>query len=147
MPSNRSLILSTDGIAFGNVQTMSTLPAASSAAGEVFFVSDAPGTALVVSDGTTWRPFARGVQGIKQAITSTDGTITVNFSPGFAAAPTIGVELQDVSGGQGTLTVKITALSTTSVSLQVNRMYNIAGILTLTTANTAGVIVHVTAVP
>lgn len=108
-----------------------SLPTASSCPGYMVYCSNAPGgAALVLSDGTTWRTFARGLQSFI-ATTDASGNATWAFSPAFAAAPVMGFMVENT--GSQPYSCEITAISATSVTIKVRQAQTLPAVLTLLT--------------
>ena len=131
------------------------LPAAADNTGVLMFCPDAPGGgSLVVSDGSTWRAFARGYQS-KIVTADANGAFTWTFTPAFPAGtlPVVGYMVQQASSNQPVV-VEITSLDNTQVTIKARRSQtmlttSLSALLPFDVfgANASGAIVHLRAGP
>lgn len=129
-----------------------SLPTASTETGSVFYCSDGPGgPALWLSDGTYWRPFARGIQRFI-GTTNSSGQVVWTFGTPFTAKPCLNFMIENTATSG--MMAEIAGFTQagglyTSVTVQVksspSSLAGILGTILNVQAVGAGVVVHLSA--
>lgn len=131
-----------------------SLPLASDYPSSVVSCPDAPGGAsLLFSDGSYWRPFARGQQS-KRVTTGAGGVVTWTFATPFPAGVTPVCNYMVENTGAQPMSVEITAISNAAVTIKLKQARSLPATLTLLTAlvnfdifggtGVSGITVHLT---
>lgn len=105
---------------------------------------DTGNTGAAGAPGATGPSGALGIQRTR-GVTSSAGTYTWTFVTAFGANPIITATPENNAAGES-VDVKITALSTTSVTVQVSKTSLVLGLLTLNTGSPGATPVHLTAI-